>query len=269
MLEKGTEDWLRIHGGISGKVVVLDEEKVGEEEIKKWFRRRLQEAFSQGLGLLILIANDVNKAKESVGNLCKPYAAKIIDLHVTSELGHVLNRLARMLSIGFGIPREEICKTEELKVEDKVMTIIEGQPCELPHMDIMVARTDRAYQSFLDELLSSDYLAHARRDVGERESEDHVAMKILAIKDLHERFNVKLEDIICTCEVGDKIVADVYVRGKALAIECEMMLGIAPSPLLKIFESVRKYIERPLKPDMPVNEIWIIVRNWPAILQFG
>ncbi|MEM0240904.1 MAG: hypothetical protein QXP29_05530 [Candidatus Nezhaarchaeales archaeon] len=94
-------------------------------------------------------------------------------------------------------------------------------------------------------------------------------MKILAIKDLHERFNVKLDDMICTYEVGDEIVADIYVRSKALAIECETMLGTAPAPLLKIFESVRKYIERPLKPDAPVNEIWIIVRNWPAVLHLG
>ncbi|MEM1990699.1 MAG: hypothetical protein QW782_08745 [Candidatus Bathyarchaeia archaeon] len=267
LLERGAEDWLRIHGGISGKVVVLDEEKIGEEEGKKWFRRRLQEAFSQGLGFLILIANDVSRAKESIENLCKPYMARIVDLHVTSELGRVLNRLAKMLSIGFGIPYKEVCRTEGLKAEDRVVTIIEGQPCELPQMDIMVARADRAYRSFLDELLSSNYLAHVRRDVGERESEDHVAMKILAVKDLHERFNVELKDIICTYEVGDEIIADIYVRGKALAIECETMLGTAPAPLLKTFESVRKYIERPLKE--PVNEIWIIVRNWPAILHLG
>ncbi|MEM1813955.1 MAG: hypothetical protein QXE04_01555, partial [Thermoplasmatales archaeon] len=49
LLETGAEDWLRIHGGISGKVVVLDEEKIGEEG-RKWLGRRLQEAFSQGLG---------------------------------------------------------------------------------------------------------------------------------------------------------------------------------------------------------------------------
>ncbi|MEM4863399.1 MAG: hypothetical protein QW706_09530 [Candidatus Nezhaarchaeales archaeon] len=86
------------------------------------------------------------------------------------------------------------------------------------------------YRGFLDELLSSNYLAHARRDVSERESEDLVAMKILAIKDLHERFNVKLDDMICTYEVGGEIVADIYVRSKALAIECETMLGTAPAP---------------------------------------
>ncbi|MEM4863459.1 MAG: hypothetical protein QW706_09830, partial [Candidatus Nezhaarchaeales archaeon] len=78
-------------------------------------------------------------------------------------------------------------------------------------------------------------------------------------------FNVKLEDIFCTYKVGDEIVADIYVRDKALAIEIETMLGTAPAPLLKIFESVRKYIEPPL----PVNEIWVIVPNWPAILHLG
>jgi hypothetical protein len=115
--------------------------------------------------------------------------------------------------------------------------------------------------------LSSNYIAYVKKDVSERESEDHIAMKVLAAKYVYEKFDVKPEKIISTCEVGDKVIADVYVEEKALAVECETMLGAAPAPLLKIFESVRKYVERSKKNS--INEIWVIVRNWPAILNLG
>ena len=113
----------------------------------------------------------------------------------------------------------------------------------------------------------SNYVAYVKRDVSERESEDHIAMKILAIKELHERYGTRLENITCTCEVGKGVIADVYVDSKGLAIECETLLGTSPAPLLKIFESVKKY--NPKRLSKPVNEVWVIIRNWPAILHIG
>jgi len=97
----------------------------------------------------------------------------------------------------------------------------------------------------------------------------HVVMKILAIKELNEKYDVKLEKITCTSEVGNGVIADVYVEDRKLAIECETMLGVAPAPLLKIFDSVRKYIEDKQRLSKPVEEIWVIARNWPAILHLG
>jgi hypothetical protein len=97
----------------------------------------------------------------------------------------------------------------------------------------------------------------------------HVVMKILAIKELNEKYDVKLEEITCTSEVGNGVIADVYVEDRKLAIECETMLGVAPAPLLKIFDSVRKYIEDKQRLSKPVEEIWVVVRNWPAILHLG
>ncbi|MEM2614174.1 MAG: hypothetical protein QXO15_08125 [Nitrososphaerota archaeon] len=60
-------------------------------------------------------------------------------------------------------------------------------------------------------------------------------MKILVVKDLHERFDFELKDIICTHKVRDEVMADIYVQDKALTIECETMLSTAPGPILKIF----------------------------------
>ncbi|MCS7386001.1 MAG: hypothetical protein NDF55_04615 [archaeon GB-1867-005] len=264
LLEKGIENWLKFHGYISGKVVVLHEEKVAEQkEWLGWLKKRLQEAFSQGLGFLILIAKDVHKARKLVESLCKPYMPRVYDLLEIPEFNMLMNRLAKILSVTFGIPYVELCRIGGLSPESKVVFIREGT------FDAVISTVDRAYHDFIDELLSSNYIAHVRRDIGERESEDHLAMKTLVVKDLHERFNVKLEDIICTCEVGANVVADVYVKGKALAVECETLLGVAPAPLLKIFESVRKYVETSLKAETPVSEIWVIIRNWPATLHLG
>jgi hypothetical protein len=193
------------------------------------------------------MAKEVDEATAFIEGLSKPYVPMVIDIHSSPELGYILENLAKVLSEVFGIPYEELCR--------------------LPQLDIMVARVDRAYRGFVDELLSSGYLAYVRRDVSERESEDHVMMKALAVKYINERLNVKPERIACTFKVGDEVVADVYVEEKALAVECETLLGTGPAPLLKVLESVRKYVERAT--TKPVNEVWVIVRNWSATLHLG
>jgi len=265
VLDKGYDIWLRYPGDLSGKIVILHKRHVERDENKEWFRRRLQELFARGLGFLIILAEDVNETTAFIKELSKPYIPLIIDIHLVPEFSYFLKTLANILSAGFGIPYNEVVKVDDLGMRDKVLIISVGEV--LPRPDIMVARVDRMYRDFLNELLLSDYLVYVRRDVSERESEDHIAMKILAIKYVSEKFGIRPEDVECTFEVGDKVIADVYIKEKALAIECETLLGVAPAPILKIFESVRKYVEHPL--TKPVNEIWVIVRNWIALLNLG
>jgi hypothetical protein len=267
LLNRGCKLWLRHPGALSGKIVVLRKRDVVEGDDKEWFRRRLQEAFSQGLGFLIIMAEEVEETVAFIKELCKPYTPMIVDIHTVPGINYVSETLAKTLNTGFGIPYSEVCRVDDLKMEDKVAMIVEGKLREYPQLDIMVSRVDRAYRNLLKELLSSSYLAYIRRDVGEMESEDHIAMKILAVKYINEKLSVKPEKIACTFEVGDKVVADIYVEEKALAVECETVLGVSPAPLLKILESVRKYTERAI--TKPVNEIWVIIRNWPAILNLG
>jgi len=267
LLDKGYDLWLKHLGMLSGKIVVLHKQHVEEGENKEWFKRRLQEMFSQGLGYLIIIAKDVGETVAFIKELSKPYTPKIIGLYTVPEISYILKTLAKVLSVGFGIPYNELCKIDDLRVEDKIVTIIEGKLREFPQLDVMVTRVDRAYRNFVNDSLVSNYLAYVRRDVSERESEDHIAMKVLAVKYISEKFGIKPEKIACTCEVGDKVVADVYVEEKALTVECETEFGTAPAPLLKIFESARKYVERTV--TKPVNEVWIVVRNWSAILHLG
>ncbi|MCL7400339.1 MAG: hypothetical protein LZ163_02075 [Thaumarchaeota archaeon] len=270
LLSKGYDLWLKHPGSFSGKIVILRKQQMETNENKEWFKRRLQETFSQGLGYLIIMAGkDVGEAVDFVKELCKPYMPMIIDIQLVPKFSHILTILAKVLSEGFGIPYNEVCRIDNLK--DRITIIIEENELQkFPQPDIMVARIDRAYRDFINELLLSNYIAYVKRDVSERESEYHVAMKILAIKYLCERFGIKPEKIACTYQVGDdvnRVIADIYVEEKSLAIECETELGTAPAPILKIFESVRKYIERGT--SKPVNEVWVIVRNWSAVLHLG
>ena len=260
LLEKGCDFWLRSAEKLTKKIVILHERFIKESEEKEWFKKKLQEMFSQGLGFLIMIAENVSKTEKFIKELCKPYEGRVISIEAIPELSHLSCNLAKVLSVGFGIHFSEISK--DLEAKDKIISVTEGEVKEYLQPDIIVARVDRIYRDFLEELLLSNYLAYVRRDVSEYESEDHVAMKVLAVKYLHERVGIEPQKIVCTREVG-KIIADVYVEEKGLAVECETLLGVAPAPLLKIFESVRKYKEQ------PVNEIWVIIRNWPAILNIG
>jgi hypothetical protein len=252
LVDKGCEIWLEHFGLLAEKIVVLHKKLVEDKEKREWFRRRLQEAFSQGLGFLIMVAEKVDETIPFLEELCKPYKPLIVAIQTLPEPGRVLKALAKVLGEGFGIPYGEVIRAE---------------PKELSQLDTVIAMVDRAYRDFQSELLLSNYLAYVRRDVGERESEDHIAMKTLAIKYLSENLGIKPEKITCTCKVGEDVVADIYVEERSLAVECETEFGTAPAPLLKIFESVRKYIERPLA--KPVSEIWVIVRNWSAILHLG
>jgi hypothetical protein len=263
LLDEGCEQWLKFSGSLSGKIAVLSGRELEKESNRNLFRRRLREAFSQGLGYLIVIAKDVEKTKELIEDLCRPYEPMMIAVR-TIQNPELAKILARALSEGFGISYRDLCRTEGLK--DKITVISEKGLQTFPQLDVIVSRADRIYRDFLNEILSSKYLAHVRRDVGERESEDHIAMKILAIKHICEKLNLKPEEIECTCRIGGaerEVVSDVYVKGKALAVECETEFGTAPAPMLKIFESVRKYS------GTPVNEIWVVIRNWSAILHLG
>uniref|UniRef100_A0A7J2TH53 Uncharacterized protein n=1 Tax=Archaeoglobus fulgidus TaxID=2234 RepID=A0A7J2TH53_ARCFL len=264
LLDEGCENWLKFDGLLSGKIVILSGRDVEKDNNRELFRRRLREAFSEGLGYLIVIAKDVKKTAESIRDLCSPYEPMMVAIRSIQRLGF-LEILARALSEGFGIPYRDLCEAEGLK--DKIIVISEKDPQIFPQLDVMVSRADRIYRDSLNEILSSKYIAHVRRDVSERESEDHIAMKILAIKHIRERFGVKPEEIECTCEIvgagKEVIIPDVYVKERALAVECETEFGTAPAPMLKIFESVRKYAKASVK------EIWVVIRNWSAILHLG
>ncbi|MCC6005728.1 MAG: hypothetical protein LM590_15420 [Thermofilum sp.] len=234
------ELWLRLHGSFSGKVVVVSEKCLSESS-ELLLRRRLRETFSQGLGFLIVLASDVLETEGRLRESSSPYVPKIISLREVPPENRVLERLVKVVRCCFGLP-------------------LERPP--LQQLDAVVAEADRAYRDFVRGLLRSEHAAHVRRDVGERESEDHVAMKALVVKVLRES-GVEPEEVYCTHPVCNS-VADIYVRERGLAVECETLLGAAPAPHLKVLESVRKY-----RDCQEVKEVWIVLRNWSATIHLG
>jgi len=241
----GLELWLRISGSISGKIIVAYEDYlIKNEEARKWLKRRFIEAFTQGLGFLILLSRNVEKTEDALKKLFEPYEAKILSFHTIPSPEEMFEKINKTLNMTFGI----------------------SYPIYKPGMyDLAISYADRKYRDFVEAMLSSDYVAYVRRDISEHESEDHLALKTLAIKYLHEKMNVKLENIKCTCKINENIVADIFVENKAIAIECETLFGTGPAPILKIFETIRKYIEN----RAAVNEIWVIIRNWQVFLHLG
>ena len=242
--------WLEYEGELAGSVLAVRDELlervVKEPALEKALGKRLKESFSQGLGFMILLAEEakMDSIANDIASKCKPHGPLLLKLKVATDDRVIARRLQKVLEAIFGLRLEPVLLVDEL-----------------------VTHADRNYRNFIEEMLASNYMRHVRRDVGEKESEDHVAMKALAIKYLHEKERVELGDIECTkClrDEGEKVVADVYVKERKLAVECETMLGQAPAPLLHIFESVRKYAE-----VEEVEEIWVVVRNWSAALHLG
>ncbi|RLE88965.1 MAG: hypothetical protein DRJ67_00635 [Thermoprotei archaeon] len=114
------------------------------------------------------------------------------------------------------------------------------------------------------ELGYSEYLLKVRRHSAGGESEDHLALKVLAIRNLVEREGVRLDNIeseygLC----GGRVVADVYVKSRGLAVEVETLSGAGPAPILSIRDSAMKYVEHP---GCSVSEVWVVVRPQSALL---
>jgi hypothetical protein len=240
------EYWLKLYRSFSGKLVILDDECIEDEHVKELFERRLKETFSQGLGFIIVLARDIHETEELIKELCKPYIPKVFSIERVPDEGFLLEHLSKTMSSLFGLP---------VRLE------------RLSKLDAVVAEVDRKYRDFINELLLSDYIAYVKKDVGVRESEDHIALKILAIKVLTEEHGLRPENICCTCPINENAVPDIYVENRGLVVECEAMFEVAPTPLIKIFESMRKYLG--LNPSKPINEIWVIIRNWPALIHLG
>ena len=130
--------WLRLFGKISSKVVIMHENDIKNNE--ELLRIRLQEAFSQGLGFLIIIAKDVHKTENLIENLAKPYRPRIIKILASEPKDKIINKLYKVFTATFGNIFERL--EEELPVKFK-------------QIDDLVSFVDNAYKSFINEMLSS------------------------------------------------------------------------------------------------------------------
>ena len=247
------EAWLRDDGRFSKRITIIDWSCMKSSETMKMIRGRLLETLSQDLGFIVVHApaNMLMKVESDIADLSAPHKLKVIriDGYVAKELE--LRKLLSMLAELFNI-----------------FATMDAAIPSIASLSRIFVEADRNYKNFIYNALSSRVLAYVRRDVSEEESEDHIAMKTFIIDYLVREFGIKPEDIHVTYKLSEGVVSDVYVEninGKKVAIECETLFGTGPAPILKIFESVRKYINSRDK----VSEVWLVIRPWNSLLYLG
>jgi len=248
-------DWLESDGRLSRRIVVADwscVRGVEGEKLRELIRKRLLESLSQDLGFVILLAepDKVLGVESEVKVLSHPHIPKIVRIDSYTANEQALRVVVDTLCELFKLPRSEGFPLPPLNTLPKLF-----------------ADADREYKDFVQQNLQSKSIAFVRRDVGEEESEDHIAMKVFAVNHLIKEFNTKPENIYCTYRLAEGVVADIYavINNRKIAVECETLFGTGPAPLLKIFETVRKYSGLRDK----VSEVWVIIRNWGALLHLG
>ncbi len=233
--------WLSVLGGrFSGHVVILRERQLRNEDLRKFVRRRLQEAYSQGLGFAVILAENVDECTRLIRELAHPFIPRVV-VGRFEDFEKVQMVTAEYFKAFFGIPS------------------LPGQSC-----DEYVAQVDREYRNFIESLLRKHkYLCINRSDIG-RESEDHLALKVAAIMKLEE---LGATSISVTHELGLGIVPDIYAKlpdNRGIAVEVETLYGTGPQPMLKIAEKLSKYVST-LREES-VSEVWLVLRNWSVIL---
>jgi len=247
------ESWLKSDGRFSRRITIIDWGCIRNSETVKVFRNRLLETLSQDLGFIIMLApaGIIMKVESDLVNISAPHRLKVvrIDGYIADE-----SKLRRLFTTFVDI--------------FNISTSIDTATVSIVLLPRLFAEADRNYKDFIYSALRSRALAYVRRDVSEEESEDHVAMKAQVIDYLMKEFSVKPEAIHVTHKLAEDVVADIYIEsinGKKVAIECETLFGIGAAPILKIFESVRKYANLKYK----VDEVWVVVRTWGSLLHLG
>lgn len=225
-------------------------------KFKKIMKRVVNELFSQGLGFLILT---VNPRSKEASNILDELEGKV--LNEFSEF-HILKLIKiKTLSI------------EVIPIIEEFMKVIYGikkftqKPLErgLRVIGCRIAEAERLYRDLIDDTLRFNkylYKVKLHKVNGKKESEDHLALKALAVKNLVENYGVELSDIETEYVIGDNVVADVYVKSLNWVIEVETLFDTGAVPILKIRDTVLKYKK------VPVRKIWVVIRNMPALIHF-
>jgi len=211
-----------------GSICVIDVDEVckGEggrldDSCLAFIAGRVREAYSQGLGYLVLYGGDFAESK------------KWISLKVVGEGG-------------FKAPLQRYVEVEGGADPRLVGLMFAGSP-RAADMDV------GQYAMYLDVLLlraveaaAREYAPYVKRGVDE--SLMHYGLKALVVKYL-ERRGVKLEDVE-TEYAHEGYVFDVYVKGEGLAVEVETLYGTVV-PVAKLMETGEK--------AGAVNRLWTVI----------
>lgn len=231
------------------KIVVLDLEGDLESFVGN-YGYVFRELFSQGLGFIIFLLPPIkdeggSDVAEVFRKFCEPYRPKIVDLSDVKVDKEDARLFKECTAVIWGL----------------------GKVPSIPSPSWIMSCAERTYKDMLHKLLCMRrYLVLVRR--GENESEDHLALKVLVVKHLIEKEKISEKSIKSEWDIGreyggNRIVADIYIDERGLAIEIETLYETGPAPLLKVRDTVLKY------KGLGVREVWVVLRNLPAALYLG
>lgn len=253
--EEELENLIDLGEKLNDRILIIKNSlEVFKGERKYYLDKIVMEMFSQGLGFLILPAESRDEEEkllewfsEGVDYIYKPKIVKALGEKLDDEeKASVLFNL--MLHLwGLEIP---------LSGPSKLV------------LRRLFAELERRYKDFIDENLRfNKYLYKVKRHKIEpsKESEDHLALKVLTVKYLVEKLNISLDSIESEPQIDPKqdIIPDIYLKDRGIAVEVETLYETGASPILKIRDSILKY-----KNISEVTEIWVVIRNLPVFLHF-
>jgi len=96
------------------------------------------------------------------------------------------------------------------------------------------------------------------------ESTLHYQLKVFVVYYLMKKLKIPEEDVETEFELsanGKKVIPDVYVKSKSLAIEIETFYGTGVTPWRKLQRTIEKYIGSKI-----ANEVWIVIPPLQAML---
>lgn len=231
------EDQLRLFWELGERIdsKILFFEPGTAEKLIYEHRHLIRELFSQGLGFIVINSDDPKRFCNELLKAAQPYQPKIL-------LGEPMQDYAYLSSF--------------LRAVREFWGLFESRWLIL-HPSHVFGELERRYKDAIQELLSMDKYACFVKKSSTQETEDHIALKVLAIKHLVEHEGISLNQIETEAQLGG-IQPDVYAPG--IAIEIETLYGVGPLPLAKIRDTILKYAETQL------NQLWIVLRNFPAQL---
>jgi len=209
-------------------------------------RDRLIELSGQGLSFLVFYINEDKKDSllANLSSLREKIAPEKIMVIKPHKLSAEQKRELARAAWGFVDPEELSDNAASLDREFKLR--------------------EEGFNNILEKIVSERKYAEIVKEGNEVDLEEggkgsesplHYQLKVFVVRYLIQKEKVPEEYIKTEYELqGGKIIPDVYVESKKLAIEVETFYGTGITPWRKLERTVEKYINKKV-----ANEVWIVI----------
>jgi len=140
-------------------------------------------------------------------------------------------------------------------------------------LDQHFKRREEEFNDILEEIIARRKYARIVRESHEEDSEEgskgiesalHYQLKVFIVYYLMKKLGIPEEDVETEVELlvdGGRIIPDVYVKSKRLAIEVETFYGTGIVPWRKLERTIEKYVKSKV-----ADEVWIVIPPLQAML---